>query len=62
MFLACLATTVVLSVTAQMRNDDFPFYDLGTIPAWKDLGYLRGTKHAKPFDKELLEQRELDDS
>lgn len=52
MFLACLATTVVLSVTAQMRNDDFPFYDLGTIPAWKDLGYLRGTKHAKPFDKE----------
>ena len=49
-----------------MRNDDFPdfpFYDQGTIPAWHDLGSLRGTQSASShFDKEKYHQslKELD--
>ena len=35
-----------------MRNDDFPFYDLGTVPAWRDLGSLRGTQSPEQFHKE----------
>ena len=35
-----------------MRNDDFPFYDLGTVPAWRDLGALRGTQSPEQFHKE----------
>ena len=53
-----LVLSTVFSVTlAEMRNDDFPFYDLGTIPAWKDLGHLRGTQSAKPFDKKEYHQQ-----
>ena len=39
----CAMVCAVLSVgAAQMRGDDFPAYDLGTIPAWQDLPSLRG--------------------
>mmetsp|Transcript_6232 Transcript_6232/g.7731 ORF Transcript_6232/g.7731 Transcript_6232/m.7731 type:complete len:487 (-) Transcript_6232:203-1663(-) len=45
-----------------MRNDDFdfPFYELGTIPAWRDLSSLRGTQAPKDFDKETY-HRQLKD-
>jgi len=33
----------VLAAASEMRSDDFPNYDQGTIPAWKDLASLRGT-------------------
>ena len=32
----------VLAAASAMRSDDFPNYDQGTIPAWKDLASLRG--------------------
>ena len=32
----------VLAAASEMRSDDFPNYDQGTIPAWKDLASLRG--------------------
>eukprot|EP00438_Fugacium_kawagutii_P020051 Skav201031 [mRNA] locus=scaffold3386:142589:152459:+ [translate_table: standard] len=52
-----LLTLVVTE--ASMRNDDwpkFPFYDLGTIPAYRDLGHLRGTQAAE-FNKETYHEQ-----
>ena len=51
-----------LVTEGSMRNDDFPFYDLGTVPAWRDLGSLRGTQSPHQFDKEKYHKqlKELD--
>ncbi|CAJ1443520.1 unnamed protein product [Effrenium voratum] len=63
MALRGMGVLLILWVTeGSMRDDDFPFYDLGTIPAWRDLRSLRGTQSQDQFDKEKYHKqlKELD--
>jgi len=54
---AALLLSLVASASAGMRNDDFPYYDLGTIPAWKDLTSLRGARpDARVMSKDTYHQ------
>lgn len=49
----------VLAAASEMRSDDFPNYDQGTIPAWKDLASLRGAHPAAQVMSKAEYHRQL---